>query len=110
MVEKDSQLQKLREGVEDVRVIVQNNIEKTVEREEKLADLDERAEALLRKSVRFHKSTKKVKEKVETKNACLSWKYWRVTAVIIGVIVLAIIIISLIVVFSTTNEENKDSD
>ncbi|KAF5893723.1 synaptobrevin 2-like, partial [Clarias magur] len=50
LVERDSQLQKLREGVEDVRVIVQNNIEKTVEREEKLADLDERADALLRKN------------------------------------------------------------
>ncbi|MCJ8746665.1 hypothetical protein PDJAM_G00144240 [Pangasius djambal] len=110
MEKGESQVQKLQEDVEEVRVIMQDNIEKAREREGKLGELDERAESMLRTSKRFRKSTKKVRETVETENTLVPCNNRKMIAVIAGVVALVVIVIIVIIVASySQNRENKDS-
>ncbi|XP_053466469.1 vesicle-associated membrane protein 3-like isoform X1 [Ictalurus furcatus] len=88
------QLQQLQEDADQVVVIMQQNFNKVGEREEKLEELDKRADALLKSGKQFRKSTRKVRRKTETENARLRCKNWRVIA---GIVVLIIIITIIII-------------
>ncbi|XP_026795899.2 synaptobrevin-1 [Pangasianodon hypophthalmus] len=106
MEKGESRVQQLQEDVEEVRVIMQDNIEKAREREGKLEELDERAESMLKSSTQFRKSTKRVRKTVEIENTLLPCKNRKVIAVIAGVVVLVIIVIIVIIVASQGQSQN----
>ncbi|KAB5528289.1 hypothetical protein PHYPO_G00138560 [Pangasianodon hypophthalmus] len=106
MEKGESRVQQLQEDVEEVRVIMQDNIEKAREREGKLEELDERAESMLKSSTQFRKSTKRVRKTVEIENTLLPCKNRKVIAAIAGVVVLVIIVIIVIIVASQGQSQN----
>ncbi|XP_051962770.1 vesicle-associated membrane protein 5-like [Xyrauchen texanus] len=84
-----SRLRQAQEDVEEVKIIMLDNLNKTEERSGKLGELDNRAEQLLQKSKGFSRTATKVKQKKRWENI----KY----KVIIGVVVVLIIIVSVVV-------------
>ncbi|XP_017307475.1 vesicle-associated membrane protein 3 [Ictalurus punctatus] len=91
------QLQQLQEDADQVVVIMQKNFNKVGEREEKLEELDKRADALLETGKQFRKSTRKLKQKTETENARLRCKNWRVIAGVVALIIIITIVIIIII-------------
>ncbi|KAF7687667.1 vesicle-associated membrane protein 3-like [Silurus meridionalis] len=96
-MEGQSKLEQLQGNVEEVRIIMQDNYTNVKEREEKLKRLDERAEALLESSKRFHKTSKRVRNKMEKENTGLQCKIWKIVVVALALVALVIIIICIAV-------------
>ncbi|XP_051751053.1 vesicle-associated membrane protein 5 [Ctenopharyngodon idella] len=84
-----SRLQQAQEDVEEVKVIMLDNLNKTEERSEKLKELDDRADKLLQQSDKFVKTATKVKQKKRWENI----KY----KVIMGAVVAAVILLGIII-------------
>jgi len=80
----------LRGQVDEVRGVMSQNIERVMERGEKLDDLVDKTGALEQNAVRFRQTSKKVRRK-------MWWKNTKMTLIIV-VVVVAII---LIIIFST---------
>ncbi|XP_070390654.1 vesicle-associated membrane protein 3 isoform X8 [Dermacentor andersoni] len=78
--------------------IMRTNVEKVLERDQKLSELDDRADALQQGASQFEQQAGKLKRKFWWKN-CKMW------AILIGVI--AIIIIIIIVYASTSTSSTK---
>ncbi|KAG8568607.1 hypothetical protein GDO81_014071 [Engystomops pustulosus] len=79
-------LQQTQAQVNEVVDIMRVNVDKVLERDQKLADLDDRADALQAGASQFETSAAKLKRKYWWKN-CKMW------AILIAVIVIIIIII-----------------
>lgn len=90
-------LEEVNEGVEEVKVLMVENVNKIDERGEKLTDLEERSEKLLSTSATFHKQSKKIRVKKEREN--LKSK----AGMIAIVVVLFLIIIIVIAVMLSTS-------
>lgn len=86
-------LQQTQAQVDEVVDIMKTNVEKVLERDQKLSELDDRADALQQGASQFEQQAGKLKRKFWWKNL----KMW----IIIGVIVVVIIII--IVVWASTS-------
>eukprot|EP01097_Dermamoeba_algensis_P005319 TRINITY_DN3379_c0_g1_i2.p1 TRINITY_DN3379_c0_g1~~TRINITY_DN3379_c0_g1_i2.p1 ORF type:complete len:105 (-),score=31.93 TRINITY_DN3379_c0_g1_i2:18-332(-) len=84
----------LQTQVDEVKGIMLNNIDITLQRGEKLESLDQKTEALGVQTSNFHTKTKKLKCELLKKNI-------KLTFAIIGCCLLIILIIVLIVVFTT---------
>ncbi|KAM7392160.1 hypothetical protein PAMP_022793 [Pampus punctatissimus] len=82
-----SRLQQAQEDVEEVKVIMLDNLNKTDERGSKLGELEDRADELLAKSKAFEKTANQVKQKKRWEN-----KKMKVFFAIIGVVASLIII------------------
>ncbi|KAF3696180.1 Vesicle-associated membrane protein 5 [Channa argus] len=92
-----SRLEKTKEEVEEVKVIMMDNLNKASERSDKLNDLEDRAEELLEKSKGFEKTSNHLKQKKRWEN-----KKMKVVFISIGVVA-AVIIIGLIIGVITWN-------
>jgi vesicle-associated membrane protein 7 len=81
----------LRQKVNEVTDIMKGNIEKVLERGEKLEDLEARSEALQESAMVFHQSAKRLRCELCKKNAKLM--------IIIGITVVSIIIIIALILY-----------
>jgi t-SNARE complex subunit (syntaxin) len=79
-------LQHTQAQVDEVVDIMRTNVEKVLERDQKLSELDDRADALQQGASQFEQQAGKLKRKFWWKN-CKMW------AIIIGVIIVIIIVI-----------------
>ncbi|XP_050024197.1 vesicle-associated membrane protein 3 isoform X3 [Dermacentor andersoni] len=91
-------IQQTQAQVDEVVDIMRTNVEKVLERDQKLSELDDRADALQQGASQFEQQAGKLKRKFWWKN-CKMW------AILIGVI--AIIIIIIIVYASTSTSSTK---
>lgn len=83
-----SHLRQAQENVEEVKLIMLDNLNKSGERTVKLVDLDNRADQLLEQSKGFSKTAIKVKQKKRWENI----KYKVIAAVVVATVVLGIIV------------------
>ena len=86
-----SGLQPLVDQVEDVKGIMSNNIEKALEREGKINELDTRADQLREKATQFNTTAIKVNRKMWWENT----KMKIIIGVSVGVLLLTILMIVL---------------
>ena len=87
-----SNLEATRRQVDEVQNIMKENVEKVLERDGKLSQLEDRAERLQEGTEQFHKSSIRIKRKQFWENMKMK--------IIIGVVVLVIILVFLIWLFS----------
>ncbi|XP_051981844.1 vesicle-associated membrane protein 5-like isoform X2 [Xyrauchen texanus] len=83
-----SRLRQAQEGVEEVKVIMLDNLNKADERSGKLGELENRADQLLEKSKSFSKTSTKVKQKKRWENN----KYKYIIAAVVATVILIIIV------------------
>lgn len=86
-------LQHTQAQVDEVVDIMRTNVEKVLERDQKLSELDDRADALQQGASQFEQQAGKLKRKFWWKN-CKMW------AIIIGIVVIILIIIIVVSVQS----------
>jgi vesicle-associated membrane protein 2 len=84
--------------VDDVVGIMRTNVEKVLERDQKLSELDERADALQNGASQFEKQAGKLKNKFWLQN--MKW-------IVIGVLAILILVIFLYLNYSGENPELK---
>ncbi|RUS81505.1 hypothetical protein EGW08_010733, partial [Elysia chlorotica] len=84
--EQSKRLQQTQAQVDEVVNIMRVNVEKVIDRDQKISQLDDRAEALQAGASQFEASAGKLKRKYWWKN-CKMW------LILIGVIIVIIIII-----------------
>lgn len=86
-----NRLQQAQEGVEEVKVIMLDNLNKADERAGRLGELEDRADDLMEKSKAFEKTANQVKQKKR-------WENKKMKVVFIGIgVAAALIIIGLII-------------
>ena len=93
-----SRVQHLREDVEEVKGQMVHNIDKVIERGERLDDLNERTEQLNSRAGEFQTVSTRLKRKLWWQNI----KLWIILIIII-VVILAVIIIAIAVGVSQSN-------
>ncbi|XP_070690119.1 vesicle-associated membrane protein 5 isoform X2 [Pempheris klunzingeri] len=90
-----SRLEQAHEGVEEVKVIMLDNLNKADERSGKLDDLEDRADELLQKSKAFEKTANQVKQKKKAGNKKMKMVFIAIgvvaTLIIVGLIIFAIV-------------------
>ncbi|XP_015927869.1 vesicle-associated membrane protein 3 isoform X3 [Parasteatoda tepidariorum] len=84
-------LQQTQAQVDEVVDIMRTNVEKVLERDQKLSELDDRADALQQGASQFEQQAGKLKRKFWWKN-CKMW----------AIIIVVIIVIIVVIVVSTT--------
>ncbi|XP_061674018.1 vesicle-associated membrane protein 5 isoform X1 [Syngnathoides biaculeatus] len=89
-----SRLQQVQEDAEEVKDIMLDNLNKAEERSEKLGDLEDRADELLRQSKAFEKKSNQVKETTR-------WKNKKVKIVLIAVVVVVALVVVGLIIFAT---------
>lgn len=93
-----SKLEQTQQQVNEVVGIMRVNVEKVLERDQKLSELDSRADALQEGGKRFEQQAQKLKRKYWWKNIKMM--------IIIGVIA---VILLIIIIFSLTGSSSSDS-
>lgn len=88
----NNNIDSLQAQVNDVKDICRDNLEKVLERDGKLSDLEGKCDELQVQSMQFHKTATAIKRKYWWKNM----KMW----IIIGIVV--VVIIAVIIIASTT--------
>lgn len=88
----DPGVEAARRQVDEIQEIMKNNVEKVLEREGKLSQLNERSDRLQEGTEQFHRAATRIKKKHFWENMKMK--------IIIGVVVAVIIII--IIILSTT--------
>jgi len=84
-------LNEVKIQVDETTQIMKNNIEKVLQRDEKLGDLEEQAEVLVEGAQRFQKKTNKLK-----------WKmYWADKRFLAGIIMMLLLLIIIILIIFT---------
>lgn len=92
-------LQQTQAQVDEVVDVMRTNVDKVLERDQKLSELDDRADALQQGASQFETQAAKLKSKFWWKNA----KMW------IILIIVVLVIIILIVVSVVTQQQQKPS-
>jgi len=83
-------LEQARRQVDEVQGIIKSNVDKVLEREGKLSQLEERADRLQEGTEQFHRSATRIKKKHFWENM----KMKIIIGVVISVIILIIIIVA----------------
>merc|ERR1712007_107110 len=81
----DAKMEAARRQVQEVTVVMQENLNSVLERDQQLSDLDQRADSLAYGARSFADQSTRLKRKLWWKN----FKFW---AIVIGVVVLMIIV------------------
>lgn len=66
---RDEKLEKIQSNIKDVTIIMRDNIDKVLERGQKIEDLDERAQSLDHHAVKFRDTSWKLRKKMCIDNA-----------------------------------------
>merc|ERR1712019_219243 len=93
-----SQLQTTQAQVQEVVGIMRGNVEKVLERDQKLSQLDDRADALQQGASQFETQAAKLKRKYWWRN-CKMW-------LILGVV--AFVVLMIIIISVTTGKKSED--
>merc|ERR1712021_105466 len=93
-----SHLQQTQSQVQEVVGIMRGNVEKVLERDQKLSQLDDRADALQQGASQFETQAAKLKRKYWRKN-CNMW-------LILGVV--AFVVLMIIIISVTTGKKSDD--
>ncbi|XP_018336799.1 synaptobrevin-1 [Agrilus planipennis] len=102
---KNNMLQQTQEQVNEVVGIMRMNVEKVLERDQRLSELDSRADALQEGGKRFEQQAQKLKRKYWWKNLKMM-----IIIGIIALIILIIMIVSLTSGASTNNAVKNDAN
>ncbi|XP_065323719.1 vesicle-associated membrane protein 3-like isoform X1 [Gordionus sp. m RMFG-2023] len=94
---QSKRLQQTQAQVDEVVDIMRVNVDKVLERDQKLSELDNRADALQQGASQFETNAGKLKRKYW-------WKNCKMMAILAGIIIIIIIII---IVWSTTGNKDK---
>lgn len=86
-----AKIEQTQKQVNEVIDVMKDNVNRVLERGDKLADLDERADALQFGAHQFQATAKKVKRKYWWKNL----KMWLLIGVIVAVIIIVIVLASI---------------
>jgi len=95
--QQSKRLQQTQAQVDEVVGIMKVNVEKVLERDAKLSQLDDRADALQEGASQFEKSAATLKRKY----------WWKNCKMIIILCAIVCIIIIIIVVWAVTSQQNK---
>merc|ERR1711973_249472 len=87
----DDRLAQTQKQVDQVVDIMKNNVEKVLERDSRLSDLDTRADALQMESQQFETSARAIKRKMWWQNIKMMIIIGIVVVVIIAVIVISVV-------------------
>jgi len=87
-VERSRKLQQTQAQVDEVVDIMRVNVDKVLERDQKLSELDDRADALQAGASQFEASAGKLKRKMWWKNC----KMWAILITVILVIIIIIVV------------------
>lgn len=98
-----SRLRQAQEDVEEVKVIMLDNLNKSEERSAKLGELENRAEQLEQQSKKFSKTSTKVKQKKRWEN--MKYK----VIIVAGVAVVLLVIIVAVAVSFSSSEDNQNT-
>ncbi|KAK6171532.1 hypothetical protein SNE40_019703 [Patella caerulea] len=88
------QMSVLQSQVDEVKGVMSQNIEKVLERGERLEDLIDKTDELQMNSMAFQKTSKKIAKKYW-------WKNTKMTLILVGVGLVVILIIIIIILYST---------
>merc|ERR1712001_49182 len=99
---QDDRINETRKQVNDVVDVMRNNVTKMMEREDKLNDLDRRADNLQNSSIQFASTSRRLKKK-------MWWENMKMKLVIGGVLV-AILLIIIIVICVETKKPSGGGD
>merc|ERR1712141_183647 len=99
--DEPDKIQEARKQVDDVVGIMRENVEKVMERDSKLSDLDDRANQLADSGLQFSRSAKKVKRKYW-------WENLKMKLIIGGVVVTIVIVIIVVIVVKTGGGGSDD--
>ncbi|XP_013771737.2 vesicle-associated membrane protein 3-like isoform X1 [Limulus polyphemus] len=91
-------VQQTQAQVDEVVDIMKTNVEKVLERDQKLSELDDRADALQQGASQFEQQAGKLKRK-------FWWKNCKMIAIMVGI---GVVIIVIIVVYAVTKAKNKE--
>eukprot|EP00052_Salpingoeca_macrocollata_P025276 m.230037 g.230037 ORF g.230037 m.230037 type:complete len:96 (+) comp22404_c0_seq2:2240-2527(+) len=95
MASRDNyKLKQAQDEVDQVVGIMRQNVEKVLERDQKLGDLEDRSDALKDGASRFQSSSRKLKNQ-------MWWKNMKFMLILAAVIIIILIIIVVVIVKST---------
>ncbi|CAH2003080.1 unnamed protein product [Acanthoscelides obtectus] len=98
----NSKLEQAQQQVQEVVGIMRVNVEKVLERDQKLSELDSRAEALQEGGKRFEQQAQKLKRKYWWKNIKMM--------IIMGIIGAVILIIIIVSISNSLKDDTSDSE
>eukprot|EP00128_Syssomonas_multiformis_P016785 Colp12_sorted_trinity150504_noHs@7311 len=84
----NAKLQQTQQQVDEVVGIMKNNVDKVLERDAKLTDLEDKTEALRDGAARFETTSKKLKHKMWWKNC----KMWGILFAVVALLILIIVL------------------
>ncbi|XP_041856193.1 vesicle-associated membrane protein 5 [Melanotaenia boesemani] len=90
-----SHLEQVQDEVEEVKVIMLDNLNKSEERTGKLSELDDRADELLQRSKAFEKTSNQVKQKKRGENKRMKLVFIGI-GVVAGLVILGLIIFAIV--------------
>merc|ERR1711970_1591213 len=100
--QEPSHLQQTQDQVREVVGIMRGNVEKVLERDQKLSQLDDRADALQAGASQFETQAGKLKRKYWWRN-CKMW-------IILGIVATVVLVIIIISVTTGSNKSDDDSN
>lgn len=99
----DQKLQGLQHEASEIAVIMSDTVNKVIEREGKLADLDERGQELADMSKVFHKTARTVERKTR-------WSNIRMKIIIAAIVAIVLLILILVLYFSLSGGTQEGSN
>merc|ERR1712154_555677 len=99
--DEPDKIQEARKQVDDVVGIMRENVEKVMERDQKLSDLDDRANQLADSGLQFSRSAKKVRRKYW-------WENLKMKLIMEGVALVILIIVIVVIVEKTGGGGSDD--
>ncbi|KAJ3450282.1 vamp (vesicle associated membrane protein) [Anaeramoeba flamelloides] len=91
MTTTENKTEKIRKEVDEVKNVMSQNLDKVIDRGNKIENLEERSNALEQNSAVFKKKAKTVKRKMWWQNFKLSFILFLIFAVIILIIVIVLV-------------------
>merc|ERR1711936_197083 len=99
----NNQINAAREQVNEVLDVMRNNVNKVMERDGKLNELDSRASNLENSSLQFSTTARRVRKK-------MWWENFKMKICIGGVVIVLLIVIIVVIVMETKKSDNGNDD
>ncbi|OCT86612.1 vesicle-associated membrane protein 5 [Xenopus laevis] len=90
----NNNLELCQSNAEEVKVLMKNNVDKVIEREGKISDLEDRSNDLLSMASTFQRTAQKVERHTR-------WQKWRWYIIAGGIVAVIVVIIIIIIVLYT---------
>ncbi|CAH2274895.1 vesicle-associated membrane 5 [Pelobates cultripes] len=100
MSKQNQNIEMCRQEAEEVKILMKDNVEKVIEREGKLSELEDRSDKLLDMASNFQKTAKTVERHTR-------WQKWRWYFISGGIVVVFVVIIIIVILVMTSGGENR---